>query len=252
MSPLPRLLAQFGVRILQALGMTERRQLQEQLRILDRTVERHAYEKMLASLAGLLLPLLFGFVLAQIGSPFPPSVFVLTALGLAVGGFLYPDLTLSDQVAERQSAFRHALAGYLDLVSIILAGGGGVESALVGAAESGDGWVFAELRAALRRGELTGRPPWEMFEEVGVRFGITELQELAASMALAGGHGARVRQSLIAKAEALRALQGAEMETKAEAATEKMVVPVTVMVLGLMIFIGYGAMVVVMSSGTTG
>ena len=34
---------------------------------------------------------------------------------------------------------------------IILAGGGGTESALSGAANAGDGWVFAEIRSALAR-----------------------------------------------------------------------------------------------------
>ena len=42
-----------------------------------------------------------------------------------------------------------------------------------------------------------------MFEDLGIRYGIDELRELASSISLAGGHGARVRQSLIAKSEAL-------------------------------------------------
>ena len=170
---------------------------------------------------------------------------MLTLVGsLTLGGlgFFYPDLPLSDQVNKRQQAFRHALSSYLDLVSIILAGGGGTESALIGAAEAGEGWVFAEIRSALRKGELTGRSPWDVFDELGADYGIEELRELASSISLAGGHGARVRQSLIAKSEALRAQQTAEIETMAESNTEKMIVPVSIMVLGLMVFIGRGAM----------
>ncbi|MGI9596431.1 MAG: type II secretion system F family protein [Acidimicrobiales bacterium] len=93
----------------------------------------------------------------------------------------------------------------------------------------------------MRRGELTGRTPWDMFEELGVHYGIDELRELASSVSLAGGHGARVRQSLVAKAEALRSQQTSEIESMAESNTEKMIVPVSIMVLGLMVFIGRGA-----------
>ena len=92
------------------------------------------------------------------------------------------------------------------------------------------------------RDRLTGRSPWDVFDELGADYGIEELRELASSISLAGGHGARVRQSLIAKSEALRAQQTAEIETMAESNTEKMIVPVSIMVLGLMVFIGRGAM----------
>ena len=60
-------------------------------------------------------------------------------------------------------------------------------------------------------------------------------------MSLAGGHGARVKDSLTAKADSLRAALAAEVEAAAESQTEKMIVPVMVMILGLILFIGYGA-----------
>ena len=51
---------------------------------------------------------------------------------------------------------------------------------------------------------------------------------LAASVALAGSHGARIRRSLAAKADSLRAHQVAETESAAESATERMAIPVAV------------------------
>ncbi|MEM9565358.1 MAG: type II secretion system F family protein [Actinomycetota bacterium] len=241
LGPLQRYLSRPGLRLLEMFGLTDQGLLRQQLRVLDRSIERHAYEKMLAGVTGVVLPLLLGVVLAAGGTTVSPLLLVLAAVVLGGLGFLYPDLPLAERVARRQQAFRHSLSSYLDLVTIILAGGGGTESALVGAANAGDGWVFAEIRSALRRGELTGRTPWEMFEELGIHYGIDELRELASSVSLAGGHGARVRQSLVAKSEALRTQQTAEIETKAESNTEKMIVPVSVMVLGLMVFIGRGA-----------
>ncbi len=230
-----------GMRLLEGFGLADQGVLEDQLRVLDKSLERHAYEKMMAGLVGLLLPLFMGLFFTVNQISVTPLLLIIATVVLGALGFFYPDLPLSERVANRQRAFRHSLSSYLDLVSIILAGGGGTESALVGAADAGDGWVFAEIRSALRRGELTGRTPWDMFEELGVHYGIDELRELAASVSLAGGHGARVRQSLVAKAEALRAQQTAEIEGMAESNTEKMIVPVSIMVLGLMVFIGRGA-----------
>jgi Flp pilus assembly protein TadB len=252
LSNLQRYLARPGLRALESLGLTDRGLVERQLRILDKTLERHAYEKMLAGLVGLLLPIFLAVFLRASAVAVSPLLTLVGSFALGGLGFFYPDLPLSDQVKKRQQAFRHSLSSYLDLVSIILAGGGGTESALTGAAEAGDGWVFAEIRAALRRGELTGQTPWQMFEELGAHYGIEELRELASSISLAGGHGARVRQSLIAKSEALRAQQTAEIETTAESNTEKMIVPVSIMVLGLMVFIGRGAVAAISGGSPTG
>jgi pilus assembly protein TadC len=242
LSVIQRFLSRPGMRLLEATNLTDPKRLESQLRVLGKSVEHHAYEKMLAAVAGLVLPLLAGAVLTFDGASISPLFILLASVVLGGVGFLYPDLPLAERVRDRQQAFRHSLASYLELVSIILAGGGGTESALIGAAEAGDGWVFAEIRSALRRGELTGRTPWDMFEELGDQFGVDELRELASSVSLAGGHGARVRQSLVAKAEAMRSQQTAEIETAAESNTEKMIVPVSIMVLGLMVFIGVGAL----------
>ncbi len=236
LSGFQRYLARPGLRLLETLGVSDRGVLEVQLRVLDKSIERHAYEKMFAGLTGIFLPLLIGFVYGL-----SPVVILVAALVLGAAGFFYPDVPLAERVRDRQQAFRHSLSSYLDLVTIILSGGGGTESALQGAAEAGESWVFAEIRSALRRGELTGRSPWDMFDELGERYQIDELRELAASVSLAGGQGARVRQSLIAKADALRSQQSAEIESQAESNTEKMIVPVSLMVLGLMIFIGRGA-----------
>jgi tight adherence protein C len=70
---------------------------------------------------------------------------------------------------------------------------------------------------------------------------VPELQELAASVALAGAQGARIRQSLVAKADALRAAQAAELEAAAERRTERMLVPLMIMAFGLTLFVGYAA-----------
>lgn len=244
-----RSLGQRGLRILDTFTFGDRRALDAKLRILDKPIERHAYEKLFAALAGALVPNVFVLVVSAGGVNVPLAAGLIVGAIGAVVGFWYPDLPLDEQVEARQRAFRHALSSYLDLVTIILAGGGGIETALHGAAEAGDGWAFAEIRTALRRADLTGRSPWELFDELGATLDVTELQELAASIALAGGHGARIRTSLAAKADALRAAQAAELEQLAEARSERMIVPVSIMVLGLAMFVFYGAVDAISTDG---
>jgi len=72
---------------------------------------------------------------------------------------------------------------------------------------------------------------------------VVELQELAASIALTGSQGARIRSSLIAKADTLRAQQIVETEGEAEGATERMALPVALLLLSFIAFLGYPAVV---------
>ena len=244
-------LGRLGVRAIESIGLIDVGVLREQLRVLDKSIERHAYEKMFGAVAGFALPVMMLVVMRMGGVEVSLVLIVVMSCATAAIGFFYPDLPLAEKVEKRQQAFRHALSSYLDLVTIILAGGGGIESALQGAAEAGDGWAFAELRAALRRASLTRRSPWDLFDELGADLGVPELRELASSVALAGGQGAKVKQSLNAKADAMRAAQAAQIETNAEVQTEKMVAPVVLLVMGMVLFIGYGAVDAISSGGST-
>ena len=245
------MLASIGSAAMRAIGQADKPTLLEQLRVLDKSMERHAYEKTLGAAAGFALPVLTASVMAAGGVAVSPIVLMLFGIVAAAAGFFYPDLPLAERVEERRRAFRHAFSAYLDLVTILLAGGAGIESALEGAAESGDGWAFAKIRSALRRARLTRRTPWDAFDQLGQELGVNELVELASSVSLAGDHGARVKGSLTAKADALRAAQAAELEAAAETRTEKMIVPVVVMILGLVLFIAFGAVDAITDGGSS-
>ena len=235
-------------RVVEALGYDARRHDQE-LELVGRSTERHAFDKLLGAIAGLLVPNLAATALVVLGIPVPIGVIAMFSLATAAAGFLMPDLILRDEAVKRRRAFRHALSSYLDLVNVLLAGGAGIETALHAAADAGDGWGYQTIRAELRRARLTGQSPWDAFGQLGTRFGINEMAELAASVSLAGSHGARIRSSLAAKADTLRGHQVAETEAAAEAATERMTVPVAVLLFGFLVFIAYPAVVQITTVG---
>jgi Flp pilus assembly protein TadB len=135
----------------------------------------------------------------------------------------------------------HSFSGFLDLVNVLLAGGAGLETALVAAADAGDGPAFESLRAALVKAQTAHRSPWAELHDLGNRLGIDQIIEVAGSLQLAGEHGARVRTSLAARADSLRFRQMTEIEASANAATERMGLPMVMLFVGFLVLIGYPA-----------
>jgi len=153
---------------------------------------------------------------------------------------------LKAKADDRRRSFRHAFSSFLDIVSISLAGGRGVESALHDGAEAGQGWAFDLLQRALLEARLQGVTPWKGLGRLGEELAIAELGELAASAALAGDEGARVRASLAAKSRALRLRGLADIEAAAQSATERMTLPVVLLMFGFIVFLIYPAVVQVL------
>lgn len=217
------------------------------LAVTGTTLERHAVAKLGFAVAGAALPVLAAVVwrLAAIDVPLGPVV--LLAAGAAVVGFLVPDGILARKAQERRREFRYGLGLWLELVVIVLAGGGGVQTALVDASDAGTGWVFQELRRTLNEARLQRRSPWAALDGLADRIGSVELAELASSVELAGASGARVRESLRAKAASVRDHELAETESEALAASERMGGPMVGMFFGLILLIGYPAMATVLA-----
>ena len=159
----------------------------------------------------------------------------------AVGGWFYSLADLRSDATKRRREFRHALSSYLELVTILIAGGAGVETALYDAASIGRGAAFRQLQSALSAAQARREAPWTTFGVLGRRLGVVELEELDASMSLAG-EGAWVRESLTAKAEAMRTKDLAEIEYQAQARSETMVLPVAMMFAGFLLLIGFPAL----------
>ena len=136
-------------------------------------------------------------------------------------------------------------SSYLDLTNVLLAGGAGNETALVAAADAGDGWAYDEVRRALIHARSARRSPWVELASLGRRFNLPEIIEVAGSVQLAGEHGARIRSSLAAKADSLRYRQMGEIEAQAQASTERMGIPMVMLFISFIALIGYPAVTTV-------
>lgn len=213
------------------------------LRVVGITMQEHVAHRVVAGLISAGVGVVLGLVLALVGAGFVLPAVVPVSLGAL--GLLWPSIGLQAAANARRRAFRHALSAFLDVVSITLAAGRAVETALRTGANAGQGWAFAELRTALFEAERGGRAPWDGLDDLGVALGVPELRELAASVALAGEEGAVVGQSVSAKATALRTRALAEAEAAAESASERMALPTVMLLVGFVIFVGYPAVAAV-------
>ena len=222
-------------------GRLATRSVRQDLRVIGRSPEEHVARHVLMLTVGLLwAPATFGLMaLGGVDVSFVLPVWVSLVFGLVA--LIIPTLAVRAEAADRRRSFRHALGCFLDLVAVRLAGGAGVDSALAGSAAAGDGWAFAEIRQALTEARLRGEPSWNGLAALGDAIGVTELQELAASAGLAGDEGARVRVSIAAKARSIRMRGLADAEGAAQSASERMSLPVVLLMTGFIVFLGYPA-----------
>lgn len=209
------------------------------LAVTGSTLEQHALLKGTAPAATLVGVYVLWTAAVLAGFNYNLAVVTALAIGASAFAFAVPDIRLRARAKERRRGFRHALSAYLDLVSVIMAGGGGLLTALQSAADAGDGWVFAEIRNALDRARLSNRTPWSQLATLADRFEIAELQDLVASAELAGMEGSRIIESIETKADVLRARMQAEVESAAESLTEQMLLPVGLVLIALFLFLGF-------------
>lgn len=236
-----------AVGFLAGLGLPRAR-VRRDLAVLGRSPEQHLAEQAVFAVCGLVTPAAMALILGWAGLHVPVLVPFWCGLALAVVAFFTPDLGVRADANARRAEFRHALSAFLDLVVIALAGGAGVEAALDDAADIGTGWAADQIRRALAAARVARVPPWQILARLGDELDVPELAELAASVSLAGTEGAKVRTSLAAKAAALRAHQLTDAEGDAQAATERMSMPVVLLLGGFLAFIGFPAFAHVMTN----
>ncbi|WP_319463009.1 type II secretion system F family protein [Micromonospora sp. RTP1Z1] len=211
------------------------------LAVLERLVAAHLADQTLAVIAGLLLPPLVVALLAAGGTTFAAGVPLWASLAGGVGGWWLAETTVHAEAQRRRDELRYALSAVLDLVVISLAGGAGLEQALDDACADTSGWAANRINRAVATARLLRIPPWQALGQLGEDTGVIELQELAATMSLAGAEGARIRTSLGIRAATMRAHQANALEAKANSATERMSMPVMLLAVAYMIFLLYPA-----------
>jgi tight adherence protein C len=222
--------------------------LRQDLALTGKTFEETMGRKVVAFVAGFLLTLSSMVALVFAGAVSLPagSPAVLAVAGGALFFFL-PDIDAHTAAARRRTEFRRALGAYLDLVALEMAGSAAPAEALPKAARVGSGWPLALLRDTLFRATRSGRDQWEALTELGIRIGVSELRDLGQLVHLVAHDGARVRQTLTARAATMRRRELAEAEGLAGERDQSMRIAQILIGFGFIVFLGYPAVVNVMN-----
>jgi tight adherence protein C len=215
--------------------------LQADLAVLGRTPARHTLDRLGYATIFLALAVAPVVVLPMAGVPLPPVATPLAVLAFSAAGWWWPDVEVRSHAAAARRRWAQTLTVYVDIVSISLAGGAGVEDALTVAARAGSGAEFATLADALRTAHTRRQRLWDAMDELGTRADIGPLRELAAAVELAAESGSRIRETLIAKAAAMRVRQLTEIEADAHKASETMGIAPALMAVAAVVLIGYPA-----------
>lgn len=226
--------------LLDARGVRLPARLTAQLSLTGQSREMFLARCLVGALLGFLWPLVVFTPVTLLGWFAPVVPMWLMLLG-ALLGFMLPWLTVRQKADERRRAFRHVLSAFLDLVAMNLAGGRGVPEALQAAASISDGEAMVRIRDTLEAAKLQGTTPWAALGQLGDELDLDELRDLASALALVAEDGAKVRESLTARAASMRAKELADAEGRAAARSQSMLVAQLMLCVGFLLFLIYPA-----------
>ncbi len=219
------------------------------LGVTGESIEQLVTKMVMAGAAGLMAPPVLWALDWSVGGSIPLGVAVaagVVAAPLCAGAAAMGLLT---RARERRRHFRSVVGSFVDLVVLSLAGGVGIEGALLAASQVSSDWAAGRMHRVLLRARDSGESPWGALGRLGQELGVPDLVELSSSLQLAGTEGTQIRQSLSARAVSLRRHEQAEAESAANATTERLFLPGALLLLGFLLFVGYPAFSRILGGG---
>ena len=211
--------------------------LRPDLAVVELPLEAQMARKALGALIGGLIAPAAAGLLVVVGLPVAWSVPGWSATGLALVGVWLPDRQLHSAAVAKRREMRAALGMLLNVVAVNLAGGAEVEEALHNGVSLGRGHAFGLLRRTMEQARWSREKVWEGWGRLGEHLDVEELRQLAQHLALAGDEGARMRQALVAMARTIRRNEIAAAEIRATEASERMVLPLSLLSTGFLLLL---------------
>ncbi|TDD41380.1 pilus assembly protein TadB [Saccharopolyspora elongata] len=208
------------------------------LGLLERTTADYMTTRLRWAVSSLAAATLLAVSLAVAGVPVGVSVGLVAAGGLV--GAVVPVSRLRDQAAVAREDAKRALAVYLDLVAQQRTAGHAPGPALREAAAVGDHWLLTRLHRTLTHAEHSGHSPWDALRALGTTIRLPELAAVA-DLAATAADGAAIYTSLTTHAASLRTAAISTDKADANTRTERLTLPVTLLMLGILLLVLYPA-----------
>lgn len=199
---------------------------QKLLLLQGRTVGDFFVEKMVWTLAGFFVPVLWSLTELMLGNPvgLPP---LLVALAGAAGGFFVADVRLRTGAQQHQRAAVDGIHTFFDLVVLERLANASAAQASANAAAISDAPLFRRITAGLERARMEQVQPWAELRRIAEEWDVPELSDFADVMRLEE-QGAGLAETLQARVRELRDAHLAEQKEKAQAASEAMTLWMTI------------------------
>jgi tight adherence protein C len=176
-------------------------------------------------------------LLVAVRTDVPPLQIALLALSGGAAGYYLPGVWLGRKITRRQGQILRALPDALDLLSISVSAGLGLEAAMLEVVQRWKNSLTDELSAVLRDLKL-GTSRAAALREFARRTGLDEVKEFTVAVIQADELGMPLKDVLQIQAEQIRLRRRHRAEEQARKATIKMLVP--------MVFLVFPALVIVL------
>jgi tight adherence protein C len=195
------------------------------------------------SVAEVVLPVvLAGVILLAFG--FPQGVF--TALAAGALGYVTPGLYVSRKTTLRKKAIANALPDGLDLLTVCVEAGSGLDQALAKAGEElrVSHPALAEEFRAITTEIRAGKPRLEAFGAFAARTGLDEVKALVSMLTQTDRFGTSIGQALRVQSETSRTKRRQAAEERAAKVGVKLVFPLVLCLFPALYVVCFGPVVV--------
>ena len=171
-----------------------------------------------------------------------PARWPLALAGAAVG-FLLPNLYLDRRTRLRQRAIRNALPDALDLLTLCVEAGAGLDQAI---AKTADELQIAHPLMSEQLRTMTteiraGRPRLEAFRNFATRTGVEEVRSLVGMLTQTDRFGTSIGQALRTHAETTRTIRRQRAEERAAKVSVKLAFPLALCLFPPLYVVVFGA-----------
>jgi tight adherence protein C len=195
------------------------------------------------SLAELLLPIVFGvFVILSLGVT---SGWML-ALVAAAFGYILPGFYVGRLTTKRRKAIQNGLPDALDLITVCVEAGSGLDQALVKASDElhlAHPALTDELRTVITE-IRAGKPRLEAFKNFAERTGVEDVRTLVSVLNQTDRFGTSISQALRTHSETSRTKRRQRAEERAQKVGVKLVFPLALCLFPALYIVCFGPVVV--------
>ena len=185
-----------------------------------------------------------GFVILNMGLfQWPPGLTILGFGGSVLIGFRWPLIQLKRQTKRRQQAIFRGLPDTLDLLTICVEAGLGINAALQAVVARGKpSAIRDEMDRTLREMQL-GKPRVQAWRDLASRVNLRELSSFSIAMVQAEQMGTGLAKTLKVQSQLLREARWRFAQELAQTAPIKMAIPLAVFIFPVIFIVIFGPIV---------